>query len=129
MKIYIIILNWNKKDLTLDCLSSLEKIKIPPKAQVSTLVVDNGSTDGSVEEIEARYKDIKILENKKNLGYVEGNNRGMEHALGREADYVLILNNDIEVDKNFLTQLIEVAKKDKRVGIVSPKIKPTSRHG
>lgn len=122
MKIVVIILNWNNKELTLECLQSLQKIKVPPKSQVSFLIVDNGSTDGSVRAIEARYKDIKIIENKKNLGYAEGNNVGMRYALGKGADYLLIVNNDLEVDENFLVQLIEAAKKEKKAGLFSPKI-------
>jgi len=141
MKFFVIILNWNNKDLTLECLQSLQKIKAPPKSQVFLLVVDNGSTDGSVEEIQkliskmendkSKFKMI-LLENKKNLGYAEGNNVGMRYALGKGADYLLVVNNDLEVDENFLVsrgagsrsagQLIEVAESDSRIGIVSPKI-------
>ena len=132
MKIFVIILNWNNQDLILACLQSLQKIKHPPQSQVSILVADNGSSDDSVEEIKRAFPKVLILENKKNLGYAEGNNRGMEYALERGADYLLVLNNDIEVDEDFLVQLIstiggsasggKVARKGKGVGIVSPKI-------
>ena len=122
MKIFVIILNWNNKDLTLECLQSLQKIKLPPKSQVSFLVVDNGSTDGSVKEIKKAFPQVLLLENKKNLGYAEGNNRGMERALEKGTDYLLVINNDIEVDENFLVQLIKVAEKEKKAGLFSPKI-------
>lgn len=122
MKIFIIVLNWNKKDLTLECLQSLQKINKPPKSQVSILVVDNGSTDGSVQAIRKAFPKTLLLENKRNLGYAEGNNRGMEYALKKKVDYLLILNNDIEIDKNFLVQLIKVAEKEKKAGLFSPKI-------
>jgi len=132
MKIFVIVLNWNNKELILECLQSLQKIKHPPQSQVSILVVDNGSSDDSVKAIKKAFPKVFILENKKNLGYAEGNNRGMEYALERGADYLLVLNNDIEVDEDFLVQLIsamggsafggKVARKGKGVGIVSPKI-------
>lgn len=131
MKIFVIILNWNNKDLTLECLQSLQKIKVPPKSQMFLLVVDNGSTDESVREIQklkskmesdkSKFK-IILIENKKNLGYAEGNNVGMRYALGKRADYLLVVNNDIKVDENFLVQLIEVAEKEKKTGLFSPKI-------
>ncbi len=122
MKIFIIVLNWNKKDLTLECLQSIQKINQPPKSQISLLVVDNASTDDSVKAIKKAFPKVIILENEKNLGYAEGNNRGMEYALKKKADYLLILNNDIEVDKGFLVQLIKVLEKEKKAGLASPKI-------
>jgi len=122
MKIFVIVLNWNNKDLTLECLQSLQKIEHPPRSKVSILVVDNGSTDGSVKAIKKAFPEVLVLENKKNLGYAEGNNKGMEYALERGADYLLILNNDIEVEKGFLVQLIEVAEKEEKIGLLSPKI-------
>jgi hypothetical protein len=122
MKIFIIILNWNNYDLTLESLQSLQEIKKPVKSQVFLMVVDNGSKDDSVKEIKKKFPGVKILENKKNLGYAEGNNRGMEYALKKGADYLLIMNNDIEVDKDFLVQLIKVAEREKKAGLFSPKI-------
>jgi GT2 family glycosyltransferase len=128
MKIFVIILNWNNKGLTLACLQSLRKINYPPQSQVSFLVVDNGSTDGSIKAIKRLNKSInkkikiELLENKENLGYAEGNNRGMEYALERGADYLLILNNDLYFKEDFLIQLIEVAEKERKAGLLSPKI-------
>ena len=120
--LFIIILNWNNRDLTLECLQSLQKIKSPPKSQVAIMVVDNGSSDDSVKAIKKAFPKVFILENKKNLGYAEGNNQGMAYALERGADYLLVLNNDIEVDEDFLVQLIKVAEKEKKAGLFSPKI-------
>lgn len=122
MKIFVIILNWNNKDLTLACLQSLQKIKFPPRSQISYLVIDNGSTDDSIKVIKKAFPKVFILENKKNLGYAEGNNKGMEYALKKGADYLLVLNNDIEMDEDFLVQLIKVADKEKKAGLFSPKI-------
>ena len=97
-KIFVIILNWNGKEDTLACLESLEKVNMP----YSLIVVDNGSNDDSVLAIRNTYPDIILLENRKNLGYAEGNNVGIRWALKNGADYLLILNNDTIVDPNIL---------------------------
>ena len=117
--VYILILNWNGKEDTLECLSSLKKIDYP---NYKTIVIDNGSTDDSVKIINKKYPKIKIIENKKNLGYAEGNNVGIRYALKNKADYVLILNNDTIVDKKFLTELVKVGESNEKVGIVGPKV-------
>lgn len=100
-KVFIIILNWNGKDDTLKCLESVEKLQ-NTSYKLQAIVVDNGSSDESAEEIEKRYKDIKILKNTKNLGFSAGNNVGIKYALENGADRVIILNNDTVVPKNFL---------------------------
>src|SRR3989339_346256 len=117
--VYILILNWNGKEDTLECLSSLKKIDYP---NYKTIVIDNGSTDDSVKIINKKYPKIKIIENKKNLGYAEGNNVGIRYALKNKADYVLILNNDTIVDKKFLTELVKVGESNEKVGIVGPNV-------
>lgn len=97
-KIFVIILNWNGKEDTLACLKSLEKVSTPH----SLIVVDNGSNDDSVVTIQNAYTDITLLENRKNLGYAEGNNVGIRWALKNGAEYLLILNNDTIVDPDIL---------------------------
>lgn len=107
-KVFIIVLNFNGKDQTLTCLKSLQKLQIA-NYKLQIVVVDNGSTDGSVEEIEKRYEDlstgkagIKILRNEENLGFAGGNNVGIKYALEKGADYIIVLNNDTVVPENFL---------------------------
>jgi hypothetical protein len=123
-KIYVVILNWNGADDTLDCLRSLGDIKIS-NFEITVLVVDNASRKEDIEEIE-KYKpegyQIKIIKNKKNLGFAGGINVGVDRALDSSADYIFILNNDTLVDKNIITQLLFAARKNKSVGIFSPKI-------
>ena len=118
-KVAIIILNWNGKEDTIECLESLKHITYP---NYEILLVDNGSTDGSVECFRERYPGMEIIENGENLGFAEGNNVGIRRVMDEGADYVLLLNNDTVVDPEFLGELVKVAEGDERIGIVGPKI-------
>lgn len=124
IKVAIVILNWNRKEETLECLKSIQQLKAN-SYQLTAIVVDNGSTDRSVEAFrKLKTKDSKlvILENKKNLGYAGGNNVGVRYALDEGADFILILNNDTIVANDLLVQLVKAADKYKDAGIFSPKI-------
>ena len=99
IKLSIIILNWNGKKMTEECLNSL----IPQiNNNFEIIVVDNASTDGSVKYLKQKFSKIKIIESRENAGYAGGNNLGVKNAKG---EYILILNNDIIVDKNFLQEI------------------------
>ncbi len=125
----IVIVNWNRKNDTIECLKSLEKINTEFKLEI--VVVDNASTDGSRIDIKKFLKKAffskkhfryELIKNKENLGFCEGNNVGINHALNHKADFVLLLNNDTLVDKNFLINLVKTFKKYPKAGILSPKI-------
>ena len=118
-KVTIIILNWNGKEDTIECLESLKHITYP---NYEMLLVDNGSTDGSVECFREKYPGIEIIETGENLGFAGGNNVGIRRAMDEEADYVLLLNNDTVVDPEFLGELVKVAESNISIGIVGPKI-------
>ena len=117
-RVFIIILNWNGKKDTLECLGSLKKIDY---TNYRIVLIDNGSKDDSVSLIKKNFPDIKIIQNKKNLGWVGGNNIGIKYALEKNAGYILLLNNDIVVDRKFISEMIKIAKNDKKIGIVSSK--------
>jgi GT2 family glycosyltransferase len=114
MKLSVVILNWNGKNDTLACLTSLQNSEAPA---FDTIVVDNGSTDDSVLEIAKRFPQVALLETGKNLGYAGGNNIGIEHALKHGADLVLLLNNDTIVDRHFVKALINSSQDQPNVGI------------
>jgi GT2 family glycosyltransferase len=118
-KVVIIILNWNGKADTIECLESMKRITY---SNYKILLVDNGSTDGSVECFRERYPGMEIIENRENLGFAEGNNVGIRKAMETGADYVLLLNNDTVVDKEFLGELVEVAESDPKIGFAGPKV-------
>lgn len=119
-KVAIIILNWNGKEDTIECLESLKDVTYP---NYEILLVDNGSIDGSVECFKDKYPEIDIIENSENLGFAEGNNVGIRRATDKGADYVLMLNNDTVVDPEFLGELVKVTEEDERIGAIGPDIR------
>lgn len=118
-KISIIILNWNSFDVTLDCLESLRKMEY---RNFEVVFVDNGSADGSADKLEQSAPEAKVIRNPVNLGFTGGNNAGMQDALTRDPDYLLLLNNDTIVAPDFLSQLVRAAESDPKIGILNPKI-------
>ncbi len=107
-KIYIIILNYNGYEDTHKCLKSLPKLKAAGYS-VETVIVDNGSTDGSVSKLQSLQSKVqidKIIESGGNIGFAKGNNVGIRYALDHGADYVLLLNNDTWIDENFLPSIL-----------------------
>jgi GT2 family glycosyltransferase len=118
-KVFIIILNYNGKEVIKKCLASVFKLNYP---NFEVVLVDNNSTDGSLELAKTNFSKATFIKNTENLGYAMGNNIGIRFALERAADFVLLLNNDTEVDRDFLTKLMEVAQKDGQIGVLSPVI-------
>ena len=114
----LFVLNWNGRDLTLDCLSSLEKITYP---NVKIYVIDNGSSDNSVTEIRNQFPDYEIIGLPENYGFARGNNAGFE-LVKQKADYTIFLNNDTIVDPNFVEPLINAMESNSTVKQSTPKI-------
>ncbi len=119
-KVLIIIVNWNGKEYLNDCLRSVfnqsyENFKV--------ILVDNGSTDGSIEFVKKIYSDVEIIPLDKNYGFAKGNNIGIEKALKDEkVQYIVLLNNDTKVEPQWLEELVKVAKSDEQVGSCQPKM-------
>jgi GT2 family glycosyltransferase len=118
-RITIIVLNWNLREETLACLASLGRAEL---RGARVMVVDNGSRDGSVEAIRARFPDVEVVALPENRGYAGGNNAGIRAALEAGADAVLLLNNDTEVAPDFLLPLIAAYEHVPGVGAVSSAI-------
>jgi GT2 family glycosyltransferase len=128
IKIFLVILNWNRAADTIDCLESISKARISGFV-LQVVVVDNASSDNSVRKIKDAIFKIKVeglalnvISNEKNMGFAAGNNVGIQYALGKGADYVVVLNNDTLVHPDLLIKILGVARQDKLLGAASPKI-------
>jgi GT2 family glycosyltransferase len=119
-KVFLVVVNFNGIEDTIECLKSIRKLKVAD-FELKIVVVDNGSTNDSVERLK-KEKDITLLENKTNTGFVGGNNLGIEYSLENNADFVMLLNNDTIVKDDLVLQFIQSANSKKDVGIFSPKI-------
>lgn len=123
-KIFVIILNWNRFDDTLETLESIDKLNASD-FELHTVVIDNASSDGSVEKLKKeKFDNIKVefVLNNENLGFAAGNNRGIDFALKNGADYLCILNNDVIVDPDLITSLLVQLQGDDTTGAISPKM-------
>ena len=117
--VVIILVNWNGRTDTLECLESLHNLDYP---NYKVVVVDNGSTDGAVDDIRSRYGWVQVVEAGENLGFVGGNNYGMDYALSEQADYIFLLNNDTVVAPESLGNLVEAVEMDRTIGVAGPLI-------
>ena len=114
----VVLVNWNNRQDTLDCLESLKGLDYP---NFAVILVDNGSTDGSLDILRAR-PEVDLIENGENLGIARANNVGIARARERGLECVMLLNNDTEVAPDMLTRLVDVLEGDPRVGVVGPKM-------
>jgi GT2 family glycosyltransferase len=117
--VWIVIPTWNRCEALIDCLDSLSRITYKP---FTILVVDNASTDNTVDSVKKLYPNVKIIRLSKNLGAPKASNIGFEHALDHGAEYVLRLDSDTIVSPGFLEPLVNKAEEESTIGVVSPKI-------
>lgn len=115
----IVIVNYNTKDLTLDCIDSILVEDSPIKKEI--IVVDNNSTDGSLSDLDKLSRNglITLIKNVSNLGFAKANNAGIKKAKG---EYVLLLNSDTKVKKLAFKKLLDFAQKTPSLGAVGPKL-------
>lgn len=115
MKVTIIIPNFNGIEFLKTCLESLKL----QNYVAETIIVDNGSNDGSVDYIKQNYPEIQIIENKKNLGFASAVNQGIKTS---KSEYVFLLNNDIELEPDCISNLLKCIENDKSIFAVSSKM-------
>lgn len=118
--IEIVVLNWNGYRDTVRCLESLAVLEAPENAEIRVRVVDNGSTDGSADDLPGRFAWALFLANDRNLRYAGGNNVGIRAALEAGADFVLLLNNDTVAHPALARDLLSDADRHPGAGLFSP---------
>ncbi len=116
----VLLVNYNRAEDTVACVESLRQSTF---RDFDIIIVDNASHDGSAGIFEARCPEATILRNKENLGFAEGNNTGIQHALEQGSKYVLLLNNDTTVDPRALEVLISTMESHPYPGIVGGKVR------
>lgn len=120
--IFVSIVNFNGSKNTTECLKYLGDVK-KDDFELNIVVVDNGSSEKLIID-EKKYKNfnLKIIYSEKNLGFSGGQNLGIKYSLENGADYIVVLNNDVIIDKNIFTELLKTFEKEENCGAVSPKI-------
>lgn len=114
-KTAVVILNWNGENLLKEFLPSV----IEHSKEAEVIVADNGSTDKSIEFLQREFPQVRIIENKENLGFAQGYNKALEEV---QADYFVLLNSDVEVSPNWIGPIIELMEKDPLIACVQPKL-------
>jgi GT2 family glycosyltransferase len=114
VKLVAVVLNWNGGDDTAGALTSL--------AGIETICVDNGSTDGSADELARRFPEVELIRNETNLGFAGGNNAGIRRALEHGADWVLLMNNDAVAGEGLAAALERAATVRPDAGLLACKV-------
>lgn len=117
MKLSIIIVSWNTGDLLEKCLRSVQKDLAGSMAEV--FVIDNNSSDNTVEMIKEKFPRVKVIANKYNTGFAKANNQGIKEATG---DYILLLNPDTELFPDTISKSIEFMASHPDCGVMGPKM-------
>ncbi|MEM7825409.1 MAG: glycosyltransferase family 2 protein [Candidatus Aenigmatarchaeota archaeon] len=112
----VIIINYNGLKHLNECLSTLKKTKYK---NFETILIDNNSSDGSVEFVEKKFKWVKVIKLKENFGVAFASNIGIENAKGK---YVVFLNNDISLDPLWLKEMVKVIEKNPEIGACTSKL-------
>jgi GT2 family glycosyltransferase len=115
-KVAINLVTWNGQDFVAACLDSALS---QTYQNYEILIVDNGSIDGTPEFIKKKYPQLRLIENDKNLGFAAGHNLAIKNSDG---EFILCLNQDVILDKNFLQKAVEQFKKDGRIGAIQAKL-------
>lgn len=114
-RVAIVVLNWNGWADTLKCVASLEKLE---SSDAQILLVDNGSSDDSVEEFQRRIPHIKLLQSGANLGFGGGCNVGIRHAMQERFEFIWLVNSDAQVAPDALSELVRLAESNPRLGAI-----------
>ncbi len=114
-----IVLSWNGREDTLECLDSLSRIERP---DLGIICVDNGSTDGSAQAVRERFGHVVLIEAGANLGYAGGNNLGLRYALDHGASWMVLVNNDATVAADVIEGFERALDQRPRAGLLAGKV-------
>ncbi len=118
-KTAVVVLTWNARERIAACLNSVSD---QTHDNYTIVVVDNASTDGTVEWISAHHPSVVVIQNKANIGFAAGNNIGMQWAYEAGYEYVVLLNDDTKVRRTWLSELCKRADMSEQIGLVQSKI-------
>ncbi|MBN1504072.1 MAG: glycosyltransferase family 2 protein [Candidatus Eisenbacteria bacterium] len=118
-RVAAIVVNWNAREDTRECLASLARSS---HRELETILVDNASADGSVEYLKGLFPAVLFVTNSTNEGFARASNAGMKLALDRGVDYVFLFNNDAVVDERAVERLVAAMEESSEVGMAGPKI-------
>jgi GT2 family glycosyltransferase len=116
---WLIVLSWNGREDTLACLASLAGLR---DGDTEVVVVDNGSSDGSVQAVRAAHPQVHIVENGRNLGFAGGNNAGLRHAFEHGAQWAVLVNNDATLAPDAVARLRRAAAEHPAAGMLAGKV-------
>lgn len=125
--IAVALINYRQPQLTIATIRSLSQLK-PHHLKLKIFLLDNNSSDNSVELFKSTFPDLKFYTSRRNLGFVGGNNFLLQKILPHHFDYVLVINNDVVVDPDFLFRLVTALKHQPQAGLAVPKIYFASGH-
>lgn len=117
MNLSVIIVNWNTKDYLERCLRSV--FEHTKGIELEVFVVDNASTDGSAQIVKEKFTQVKLIENKENLGFAKANNQALSQS---HSEYLLLLNNDTAILPNSIKKMINFMEQHPKAGMVGPKL-------
>lgn len=117
MKLSVIIVSYNTKELLTDCLNSIKAAQKPQETEV--FVVDNNSGDGTVDHLKHKFPWVKLIANKQNVGFSKANNQAIKKASSK---YILILNPDTKIAKDTIASMVEFMDKNPKVGVATCKV-------
>jgi len=120
LRVAVVILNWNGGEMVCNAVgSAIDQYPVTPEV----IVVDNASVDGSDDAVEIRFPRARVIRNLSNVGFAAGNNVGIRQALKSGADCVLLLNNDAELERSAVQNMVSALLEDRRRGVIVPKIR------
>ncbi|GAC1339340.1 MAG: hypothetical protein NVSMB23_08230 [Myxococcales bacterium] len=116
-RVHAVVVTWQGAHLVADCLRALAAQDLGDVAQLSVTVVDNGSTDGTAERVAREFPAAQLISRSDNAGFGRATNEGLARALEAGADYALLVNNDVELDRGFVRALVAAATAQPRAGL------------